>query len=553
MVIRTSNLTTTLILASAVGFTTLSAHADIRTHADYIAIDVEGEENISKDDRWILTEPTTPSQAQDPDGNHSDTAVGNAYLELLPDIRVTHNDPFGPPTAIWGAAGTGPEMNFMVDFPEAGQYFVHVRALSTGSEDNGIHVGINDDWPVSGERMQWCTNGRGWQWSSRQRDSGGAGPCGASHTITIDVPSPGTHRVNFSAREDGFEFDRFILIKDLSNNTRICQPNNENDISCRNGSLESSDDVVDLGVQIAANPDTVKTGEEVDFTLTVINEDNFDTAGNVEVNVAAGIGTDWEVVSMDEVCLSAGTDLVCELGSIIPSSPDELDHSYSFTLRALAFGTSTLNANISSADTDNTPANDSASVNVTVESSIPLTTLSTDLTGDFSLRPIGEPLTPVLEITNTGVEPALAVRASIVIPEGLTVDDQPDNCLGTTVLECDFGDISADETARLDLSLTSTTNGIKTLMFTPSADNLEEEAASFQRSVFIVEALGAINGESDNTGDDADDSAGDSAGDSVDETTGSGGATSFLLLTGLIALAMGRRRYKPTMARLRTA
>ena len=129
------------------------------------------------------------------------------------------------------------------------------------------------------------------------------------------------------------------------------------------------------------------------------------------------------------------------------------------------------------------------------------------------------------------------------------MDDQPDNCLGTTVLECDFGDISADETARLDLSLTSTTNGIKTLMFTPSADNLEEEAASFQRSVFIVEALGAINGESDNAGDDAD----DSAGDSVDETTGSGGATSFLLLTGLIALAMGRRRYKPTMARLRTA
>ena len=80
MVIRTSNLTTTLILASAVGFTTLSAHADIRTHADYIAIDVEGEENISKDDRWILTEPTTPSQAQDPDGNHSDTALSLIHI-----------------------------------------------------------------------------------------------------------------------------------------------------------------------------------------------------------------------------------------------------------------------------------------------------------------------------------------------------------------------------------------------------------------------------------------------------------------------------------------
>ncbi len=552
---RTNSLTTTLILASAVGLTTLSAHADVRTHADYIAIDVEGEENVSKDVRWVLTEPTTPQQEQDPDGNNSDTAVGNAYLELLPDNRVTSDDPLGPPTAVWETAGAGPEMNFLVDFPEAGRYFVHVRALSTGTEDNGIHVGINDDWPFHGQRMQWCTGGRGWQWSSRQRHSGGAGACGVSHTIWIDVPSPGTHSVNFSAREDGFEFDRFILIKDLSNNTRICQPNNENDISCSIGSLESVDDIVDLGVEIEADLDTVKTGEDVNFTLTVINEDNFDTARNVVVNVAAGIGSDWELVAMDEACTGAGTDLVCELGSIIPSSPEELDHSYSFTLRAIAVGSSTLNASISSIDTDNTPANDATNVNVTIESSIPLTTLSTSLTGDFSLRPVNESITPSLAITNTGADPALAVRANIVIPAGLTLDEQPENCVGTSIIECDFGDLSADETATLDLSLTATTDGIKTLLFSPGADNLSEEPVSIQRSVFIVEALGAINGDSAG-GDDTDDNADQTVDDNADESTGTdtdGGASGYLLLAGLAALTLGRRRYKPTMALLRTA
>ena len=549
MTTRKNYFASTLILATAFGLTTLSAHADVRTHADYIAIDVEGEENVSKDDRWVLTEPTTPAQDQDPDGNHSDTAVGKAYLELLPDVRVTEHDPFGPPTAIWNQAGAGPEMSFQVDFPESGRYFVHVRALSTGREDNGIHVGLNGEWPDSGERMQWCTKDQGWRWSSAQRDSGGAGSCGVSHTIWLDVPSPGTHDVRFSAREDGFEFDRFILIKDLSNNTRICEPSNENNINCVDGSLESSDDFVDLGVEIAADAATVKTGEDVDFTLTVINEDNFDTARNVEVNITAGVGSDWEVVSMDGACSSAGTDIICEFGSIIPSSPDELDHSVSFTLRALSVVTSTLDATISSTDIDDTPANDSASVSVVIESSIPPATISAALTGNFSLRPVDEKVTPVLAITNTGTDPALAVRTSVVIPDGLTLDEQPENCVGTTILECEFGDLAADETATLDLSLTATSDGVQTLIFTSTADNLSEEPETIQRSVFIVTALGAIDGTGgtdDNAGDNTDDSDGDNDSDT------DGGAGGLLLLTGLLVF-LGRRRYKPIMALRRTA
>ena len=533
---RTSSLTSTSILALAVGLTTLSAHANLRTHDDYIAIDIEGEANDNKDDRWVLTEPTTPSQEQDPDGNHSDTAAGNAYLELLPDIRVNNGDPFGPPTAIWGAAGTGPELNYEVDFPEAGRYFVHVRALSTGTEDNGIHVGIDDEWPSSGERMQWCTSGGGWQWSSRQRDSGGAGPCGVSHTIWIDVPTPGTHNVNFSAREDGFEFDRFMLIKDLSDNTRICQPFNENSISCIDGSLESADDIVDLGVQIEADLAMVKTGEDVGFTLTVINEDSFDTADNVEVNITAAIGSDWEVVSVDEACLIAGTDLVCQLGSIIPSNPEEVDHSYSFTLRALVAGISTLDASISSTEIDDFQANDEASVSVDIEDENPLTTVSVDLTGDLSSLTLDEPFTITLSLVNTGIGPAFDVNTDIAFPTGLNLDERVESCAGTTILTCEFGDLEASESIAIDLVMTATTDGFKNLLFTPAADNLIEELAPIQRSLLVVTP--PSSSEQDEEPEVEVDAE-------VDVDSGAG---SWMLLAGLMTVIVGRRRYAPAKA-----
>jgi len=132
-----------------------------------------------------------------------------SYLELLPDTRVTHSDPLIPGQNFWDTPGTGPKITYDVDFPSAGQYRVEVSAYSTGSEDNGIHVGINGNWPASGARMQWCTGKNSWTWSSAQRTA--SNHCGTANSISINVPSVGKHQVMFSAREDGFEMDQFRL------------------------------------------------------------------------------------------------------------------------------------------------------------------------------------------------------------------------------------------------------------------------------------------------------------------------------------------------------
>jgi len=89
--------------------------------SEYIYIGVEAEDHTQKDERWVTTTPTTPTEENDPDGNHSDQASGSTYLELLPDMRVTHEDTFGPPAAYWGQGGQGPEAHYQVNFPEPGR------------------------------------------------------------------------------------------------------------------------------------------------------------------------------------------------------------------------------------------------------------------------------------------------------------------------------------------------------------------------------------------------------------------------------------------------
>lgn len=167
--------------------------------------------NLDKPRDWVLTTADeTPAITPDPDPSHADTASGMAYLEMLPDTRVTHDDPIAEGESIYNMRGTGPTLDYEIDFANAGTYYVWVRAYSTGGEDNGIHVGIDGEYPDSGYKIQFCSGKNQWTWSSALRDSGGE-VCGVPRAAQIEVPSPGVHTVSFSAREDGFEFDKFVL------------------------------------------------------------------------------------------------------------------------------------------------------------------------------------------------------------------------------------------------------------------------------------------------------------------------------------------------------
>lgn len=148
----------------------------------------------------------------DPDTAHFVTASGGSYIKALPDTRVTHDDSLAHGVNFSNIPGEVAVLDYKVRIQNPGRYFVWVSAYSSGTEDNGIHVGIDGSWPESGQRMQWCEGKNSWHWESKQRTK--EVHCGVEKLIYLDVPTAGIHTISFSMREDGFEFDRFVLSKE---------------------------------------------------------------------------------------------------------------------------------------------------------------------------------------------------------------------------------------------------------------------------------------------------------------------------------------------------
>jgi len=146
--------------------------------------------------------------------NHSATASKNTYIEALPDTRVTHDDELLPGKNFFPVSGTGGIVSYKVKITNPGTYYVWALAYSSGTEDNGLHVGVNGEWPESGARIQWCEGKDRWTWSSAQRVP--ENHCGDPQNITLKFDKVGDYVISFAMREDGFEFDKWILVKDKS-------------------------------------------------------------------------------------------------------------------------------------------------------------------------------------------------------------------------------------------------------------------------------------------------------------------------------------------------
>jgi len=201
---------------------TTGGEAPMGVYGVYEEIDgivaVEAEHAIEIDDNgterswYTFSSEDEPMIEPDPDPPHWDSASGGACLEGLPDTRVTHDDQLQGGVNFYGSPGDGPILRYRVWFNTPGRYWVRVRAYSTGSEDNGVHVGIDGEWPASGARVQWCSGKNKWTWSGAQRTD--ANHCGEANMIFIDVDEAGEHEIAFSMREDGFEMDKWMLTND---------------------------------------------------------------------------------------------------------------------------------------------------------------------------------------------------------------------------------------------------------------------------------------------------------------------------------------------------
>jgi len=177
-----------------------------------VAVEAEYFFKQSKNDirQWYRTSKNEQAKVgRDEDGPHCKDAGNNAYLEILPDTRVTHDDKLIAGENFSNNAGMMGVLHYKVKINTPGRYYVWARAFSAGAEDNGLHVGIDGAWPETGQRMQWCEGKHSWRWESKQRTA--EVHCGEPYLIYLDIEKAGVHEITFSMREDGFEFDRFLL------------------------------------------------------------------------------------------------------------------------------------------------------------------------------------------------------------------------------------------------------------------------------------------------------------------------------------------------------
>ena len=177
-------------------------------------VEVEAEDFYSQEltdiRRWYVVDADYAQDIQpDADGSHASTASGKAYLEILPDTRKNHEEQLIAGENFSNEPGKLAVLHYPVYFNTPGKYYVWVRAYSTGTEDNGIHVGLNGEWVASGQRMQWCEGKDQWTWASKQRTQ--EEHCGVEQQIFLEIKEPGRHTISFSMREDGFEFDKWAM------------------------------------------------------------------------------------------------------------------------------------------------------------------------------------------------------------------------------------------------------------------------------------------------------------------------------------------------------
>jgi hypothetical protein len=152
-----------------------------------------------------------PAVPPDTDGTHVSGASGGAYLEVLPDSRWTHDEKLVHGVNFANEPGKLAVLSYRIHFATPGRYHFWARVFSTGTEDNGFHVGLNGTWPASGQRWQ-TTKKNAWQWDSRQRTPDVH--AGVPGRLFLDVPAAGEHVVQIAMREDGIEIDKWLMTTD---------------------------------------------------------------------------------------------------------------------------------------------------------------------------------------------------------------------------------------------------------------------------------------------------------------------------------------------------
>ncbi len=120
---------------------------------------------------------------------------GVGVMEAQPNNGQNINDP--------NILTTSPRLDYLVNFPTSGVYYVWVRAFGASGADDSVHIGLNGSISQFGTNMNNIPGGS-YTWFNTVA-------VGAARVV---VPSAGNHTLNIWMREDGVVLDRLLLTSD---------------------------------------------------------------------------------------------------------------------------------------------------------------------------------------------------------------------------------------------------------------------------------------------------------------------------------------------------
>lgn len=123
--------------------------------------------------------------------------TGSGYM------HVTDNDGNNNNYGYCGdISASTPRLDYQVNFPAAGTWYIYSYACGTGGTSDSHHMGLNNS--CMAERIS-LSGGGNFQWADDNM---------SNQRISLTVPSAGTHTVNVWQREDGSNIDKFVLSQD---------------------------------------------------------------------------------------------------------------------------------------------------------------------------------------------------------------------------------------------------------------------------------------------------------------------------------------------------
>jgi uncharacterized repeat protein (TIGR01451 family) len=172
----------------------------------------------------------------------------------------------------------------------------------------------------------------------------------------------------------------------------------------------------DLGITKSANPDPVRVGETLTYTLTVTNAGASAATGVSVADDLPDSVTFLSVAASQGNCGREGDRVLCDIDTIQPNAQPV---TITITVRPTTAGSITNTAEVAGDETDHNEANNTASVTTTVEA--PAADLKVTKTASPAMLTPGAELTYTVTVENLGPSPATNTVLTDPIPAGVAL------------------------------------------------------------------------------------------------------------------------------------